>query len=167
MLSGSVADYDVAAQTAIKTVLAAEAEVSTSAVQLTLNAGSVIVHADIFLRTEASAIVTASVLSSGVLADAASLETAINAQFAADSLSHTATVRAILAAPLVAPSPPSPPPAAPPPAAPLPSSDVGLIVAAIAGGVIALVFAAVCAFNVLRRKGAPLKAIQEDVAVHA
>ena len=45
---GSPGDYDVAAQTAIKTVLANAAEVTTSAVSLTLTAGSVIVTADIF-----------------------------------------------------------------------------------------------------------------------
>ena len=55
MLSGSVADYDVAAQTAIKTVLAAEAKVSTSAVSLTFTAGSVLVAADIFFATQAGA----------------------------------------------------------------------------------------------------------------
>ena len=55
MLSGSVGDYDAAAQTAIKTVIAAEADVSTAAVSLTLTAGSVLVAADIFFGTQAGA----------------------------------------------------------------------------------------------------------------
>ena len=81
MLSGSVGDYDAAAQTAIKTVLATESDVSTSAVSLTLTAGSVLVAADIFFGTEAGASTAAARLSTGVLADATSLEAAVNAQF--------------------------------------------------------------------------------------
>ena len=158
MLSGSVADYDVAAQTAIKTVLAAEAEVSTAAVSLTLTAGSVIVYADIYFGTETSATATACVLSQGVLANGASLETAINAQFAAAGLGQTTTVNAILAAPQVAPSP-----SLPPPAAPLPSSATGLLIPAIAGGVVAFVLAAVCTFYLLRRKRT--LAVADHVAV--
>ena len=43
MLSGSVTDFDAAAQVSIKKVLAREADVSMSAVTLTLTAGSVVV----------------------------------------------------------------------------------------------------------------------------
>lgn len=99
MLSGSVGDYDAAAQTAIKTVLAAEADVATSAVSLTLTAGSVMVNADVFFGTQAGAASGASRLSTGVVASATSLETALNAQFAADGLGVTTTVQELLAAP--------------------------------------------------------------------
>ena len=123
MLSGSVGDYDAAAQTAIKTVLAREADVSTSAVRLTLAAGSVIVNADIFFGSQTGATFGASQLSTGVLADTSSLETAVNAQFAADGLGITTTVQSLLAAPqavvgdvaMPSPPPPSPPPPSPPP----------------------------------------------------
>ena len=147
-LGGAVSDYDEAAQTAIKTVLAAEARVSTSAVQLTLSAGSVIVQAEIFFTSEAGATAAVSAMSSGVLADAASLGSAINAEFAAASLSQTVTVQAIVAAPQVALSPPSPPPPAPPP-----SSGMGVIIGAVAGAIALIMVVAVCAFCILRKTG--------------
>ena len=50
MLSGTVSDYD-AAQPSMQTVLAREADTSTDAVYLTLNAGSVIVEIGV-LRSE-------------------------------------------------------------------------------------------------------------------
>ena len=98
---GSVGDYDLAAQTAIKTVLAAEADVSPAAVSLTLTAGSVIVTADIFFNTQAGATLVASQLSAGVLADAATFQATLNSEFAAMGLSLTVAVHAILDAPTV------------------------------------------------------------------
>ena len=100
-ISGSVGDYDAAAQTAIKTVLAAEAKVSTSAVSLTFTAGSVLVAADIFFATQAGATTAASSLSAGVLADATSLQTALNAEFAASDLGLTTSVQEIQSSPQV------------------------------------------------------------------
>ena len=48
LLSGTPEDYGEAVKSAIKMVLATAADVSTSAVRLTLTAGSVLVNADIF-----------------------------------------------------------------------------------------------------------------------
>ena len=110
MLSGSPGDYNAASQTAIKTVLATPSDVSTSAVSLTLIPGSVVVIADIFFGTQSGATFGASQLSSGVMADRASLETAINSQFTADGIGMTTTVQSLLVPPqyvVVAPSPPS------------------------------------------------------------
>ena len=99
MLASSVGDFDAAAQTSIKTVLADEADVLTSAVALTLTAGSVIVQADIFFATEGGAALANDQLSTGVLASSAALETALNTQFEADGLSVTASVQQISQAP--------------------------------------------------------------------
>ena len=125
MLSGSPSDYyNAAAQTAIKTVLATEADVSTAAVSLTLTAGSVIVAADVSFGTSAGATWAASRLSAGVLANAAALETALNAQFAALGLSLTTTVRDILVAPVVV--------------SPTSGSDVGMYIGISVGVVVVL-----------------------------
>ena len=120
MLSGSVSDYDSAAKTSIKTVLATEADVSTSAVSLTLAAGSVIVNADIFFATQAGADSASPRLWTGVLANATALQTAVNAQFAADGLGITSTVLELQAAPETA------------------SNMPVIIAAAAAGGVVLL-----------------------------
>ena len=101
MLGGSVTDFDAAAQVSIKTVLAREADVSMSAVTLTLTVGSVIVQADIVLATAEGATFAASQLSAGVLASSETLETALNTQFKADGVEATASVQAIVDAPEV------------------------------------------------------------------
>ena len=101
MLDGTITDFDAAAQVSIKTVLAREADVSTSAVTLTLTAGSVIVQADIVLATAEGANFAASQLSAGVLASSETLETALNTQFKADGVDATASVQAIVDAPEV------------------------------------------------------------------
>ena len=101
MLSGTITDFDAAAQVSIKTVLAKEADVSMSAVTLTLTAGSVVVQADIVLSTAEGATFAASQLSAGVLASSETLETALNTQFKADGVEATASVQAIVDAPEV------------------------------------------------------------------
>jgi hypothetical protein len=101
MLDGTITDFDAAAQVSIKTVLAREADVSTSAVTLTLTAGSVIVQADIVLATAEGANFASSQLSAGVLASSETLETALNTQFKADGVDATASVQAIVDAPEV------------------------------------------------------------------
>jgi len=146
MLSGSPADYDAAAQTAIKTVLATAANVSPSAVSLNITAASVLVAADIFFETQASASAGATSLSTGVLANAATLETALNTQFAAAGLG-TITVSTISTVPQVVVL--MAPPIAPPPVAPsAPASDssgaiigvvVALVVLLVFGGVVVLI----------------------------
>ena len=167
MLSGSVADYDAAAQTAIKTALAAEADVSTSAISLTIIAGSVLVDADVFFGTETGASAAATRLSAGVLADAASLQTALNTQFAAMGLGLTTTVQELRVGPQAisslpppsspppppGPTPPEPSPPSPTPLSPPPPASDSLIIIIIAGAasavvVLVLIAAAVC----LRRK---------------
>lgn len=137
----------MAAHTAIKTVLATAAAVSPSAVHLTLTAGSVLVTADISFDTILEAASGVSRLYNGVLSDAASLETALNARFTADGLGLTTTVQELRSAPQAVglrPSPPLPPqpPTTP---APAPSSAVGLggvisgrIVGAVAGMLVVL-----------------------------
>ena len=118
MLSGSPGDYDAAARASIKTILAAESDVSTNAVSLTLIAGSVLVNADIYFGTQAGATYAASALSTGVLADATTLQATLNARFAADGLGITTTVQELRSAPqavVQGPSPPPPPPPEPPP----------------------------------------------------
>ena len=132
MLSGSVGDYDAAAQTAIKSVLATASDVSTSAVRLTLTPGSVLITADIFFATQTGASFAATELSTGVAADATSLETAINAAFAADGLGITTTVQRIQSAPQVA----TPPPQA--------QSSTLVIVIVASAAVVVLLVAVVC-----------------------
>lgn len=85
-LGGSVEDYGAAAQESIKAVLAKGAKVSISAVKLTLTAGSVLVTAEISFASQAAADTGASALSTGVLKDSASLETALKTQFQADGV---------------------------------------------------------------------------------
>ena len=101
MLGGTINDFDAAAQVSIKTVLAKEADVSMSAVTLTLTAGSVVVQADIVLATAEGATFAASQLSAGVLASSEALETALNTQFKADGVDATASVEVIMDAPEV------------------------------------------------------------------
>ena len=101
MLGGTITDFDAAAQVSIKTVLAKEADVSMSAVTLTLTAGSVVVQADIVLATAEGATFAASQLSAGVLASSEALETALNTQFKADGVDATASVEVIMDAPEV------------------------------------------------------------------
>ena len=124
MLSGSPGDYDAAAQTSIKTILATESGVSTNAVSLTLTAGSVLVNADIYFGTQAGATFAASMLSTGALADATSLQTTLNARFAADGLGITTAVQELRSAPQAvvegSPLPPPLTPHVPPPPRPSP-----------------------------------------------
>ena len=106
-----------------------------------------VVQADIFCASASEATAAVNQLKSDVLSDAASLESAINSQFAADGLSQTVTVQAIMASPQVVLSPPP----AQNPGRP-PSSGMGVVIGAVAGG-IALLLVAVCAFYFLRKKG--------------
>ena len=114
-----MSDYDEDAQESIKTVLAREADVDTSAVTLSLTAGSVIVSATIYFESQADADSKSSALASGILNDAASLETALTTQFTSDGVSTsnltvealtppTATVEGEGGSGEVPPSPPSP-----------------------------------------------------------
>lgn len=86
VLSGDINDYDSAAQESIKAVLAVEAAVSTSAVRLSLAAGSVAVTAEIFAASQAAANDKSSALAAGVLSDTVSLQTALVAQFDKDGV---------------------------------------------------------------------------------
>ena len=99
-LGGSPSDYGTAEIDSIKQVLATAAGVAVSAVALTLTAGSVIVTATIEVEDESMATSTASALSSGILASASALETALQDQFAADGLATVVTVAAIVTAPM-------------------------------------------------------------------
>jgi len=85
-LSGDPSDYGTEQEDAIKTVLAEEAGVSTSAVTLSITAGSVIVTAEISLPSFHGAATAAAALSTGVLASAKALETALVTQFVEDGL---------------------------------------------------------------------------------
>ena len=85
-LSGDPSDYGTEQEDAIKTVLAGEAGVSTSAVTLSITAGSVIVTAEISLPSFDVAATAATALSTGVLASAKALETALVTQFVEDGL---------------------------------------------------------------------------------
>ena len=85
-LSGDPSDYGTEQEDAIKAVLAEEAGVSTSAVTLSITAGSVIVTAEISLPSFDGAATAAAALSTGVLASAKALETALVTQFVEDGL---------------------------------------------------------------------------------
>ena len=102
-IGGDVGDYtgNPKAQSAIKSVLATSANVSTSAVELTFTAGSVLVSATIFVASEAEATAKTSTLASGVLASPASLEAALTAEFTAAGLATTIKVAAITSEPTV------------------------------------------------------------------
>jgi len=114
-LGGTVDDYPAPAQEAIKSVLAADAGASTSAVRLTLTAGSVVVAAVIFLPSRTHAATAASALSAGVLADAPTLQAALTTQFNADGVATTnLAVEEISTAPIAQSTLP-PPPMSPPP----------------------------------------------------
>ena len=86
-LSGAPSDYGTEEEDAIKTVLAEEAGVNTSAVTLTITAGSVVITAEIVLPSSDDAATATTALSTGVLASAAALETALVTQFVEDGLS--------------------------------------------------------------------------------
>ena len=85
-LSGAPSDYGTEEEDAIKTVLAEEAGVNTSAVTLTITAGSVVITAEIVLPSSDDAATATTALSTGVLASADALETALVTQFAEDGL---------------------------------------------------------------------------------
>ena len=96
-LGGTVADYGEAERMSIKRALATEAGVDTGAVALTLTAGSVIVSAEIYVASQADVDSTATTLSTGMLRNAASLESALTTQFASDGVSTARlTVQAIV-----------------------------------------------------------------------
>ena len=81
-----MSDFDEAAQESIKAVLANEAGVSSSAVVLTLVPASVLVTAKIFVASASAVESTTNTLASGALADEASLQAALTAQFQADGV---------------------------------------------------------------------------------
>ena len=68
-------DFDAAAQESIKTVIASEADVVPSAVELTLTSASVLVAATIHVDSQEQAAAKSSTLASGALQDADTLET--------------------------------------------------------------------------------------------
>ena len=88
-LSGDPSDYGTEEEDAIKTVLAEEAGVNISAVTLTITAGSVVITAEIVLPSSDDAATATTALSTGVLASADALETALVTQFAESSTSTT------------------------------------------------------------------------------
>ena len=99
-LGGTVDDYDAPTQASIKAVLAEGAGVSTSAVAITITAGSVVIDAEIFVESQAAADMATEDLAAGVFKDAASLQMALTERFEADNLStENLVVREIMAAP--------------------------------------------------------------------
>ena len=99
MLGGTVSDFDDFAQSSMQTVLAREADTSTDAVYLTLNAGSVIVEAELYFATADGATFAVSQLLAGIFASPSALENALNMQFERDLVGVTASVQQILVAP--------------------------------------------------------------------
>ena len=100
-LAGTVNDYGASERLAIQKVLAAEAGVTTDAVSLTITSGSVVVAAEIYVADAATATTTSSTLSTGILASASALDTALTAQFTADGLSTAIVSVEALVAPTV------------------------------------------------------------------
>jgi len=88
-LSGSVGDYDDAAQASIKKLLANGAGVLSSAVALSIVPASVLVSATIYVTSQAEVEAKSSALfsSTGLLRDASTLEAALKGQFQADGVS--------------------------------------------------------------------------------
>jgi len=111
--SGDATDYDEATRSAIKKVIATEAAVESSAVELTISAGSVLITAVIRV-TSGDAAGIAGKLSSGIFSSATVLESAL------ESGGVSVVVAAITSAPTVVNWPPSPPPPNLSPIAPLP-----------------------------------------------
>jgi hypothetical protein len=100
-LAGTVNDYGAPEKLAIQTVLASEAGVTTDAVSLSITSGSVVVAAEIYVADAATAETTSSTLSTGLLASASALDTALTAQFTADGLSTAVVSVEALVAPTV------------------------------------------------------------------
>jgi len=98
-LSGDVSSVGVAAQASIKKVLAQGANVAASAVALLIYGGSVTVEATISVPSASAADKAKSDLASGVLADTASLQQALAAQFVADGVVSTSSTVSALEAP--------------------------------------------------------------------
>jgi len=140
MLSGSVDDYDAAAQTAIMTVLAKDADVQTNAVSLSIVPGSVLVTANLFFGSQSGADFAVSQLTEGALSSTSALEAAINAQFTAAQLDVTTAVHDLIAPFVVDASGSS-------------SSSSGAIIGAAAGGgaVLLLLIAVVSYYKLWRR----------------
>jgi len=103
VLSGSVDDYGAAEKASIKAVLADEAGVAPSAVQLALNSGSVVVTAEILVADATAAETAIDTLtgSGGVLASSSNLEAALTSAFTHAGLSTSVTVEEITTAPVV------------------------------------------------------------------
>jgi len=103
VLSGSVDDYGAAEKASIKAVLADEAGGAPSAVQLTLNSGSVVVTAEILVADATAAETAIDTLtgSGGVLASSSNLEAALTSAFTHAGLSPSVTVEEITTAPIV------------------------------------------------------------------
>ena len=121
-LGGTVESYDEAAQESIKAVLAADAGVSTSAVRLTLTAGSVLVAVEIFVASQAAADQASTTLVTGVVSDSASLQTALQQQFEADGLNTSVVVEEITSAPTTTTE------GGPPPIIPIAFGAAGVVV---------------------------------------
>lgn len=122
-LGGDLSDYDDAAQTSIRRMLAKEADVPVSAVEISLGAGSVLVESEITLASQADADASAEKLAAGVLSDSKVLEKALQESFNADGVTHVqVVVQQIMVNPSVASTGP----------------PIGLIVGSSVGGVLAL-----------------------------
>jgi len=139
-LSGSFDDYDAAAQTAIKTVLAKDAAVQTNAVSLSIVPGSVLVTANLFFGSQSGADFAVSQLTEGALSSTSALEAAINAQFTAAQLDVTTTVHDLIAPFVVDASG---------------SSSGAIIGAAAGGGAVLLLLIAVVSYYKLWRRAKP------------
>lgn len=152
-LGGEVADYDEAAQTSIKTVLAAGANVSSSAVSLSLAGGSVVVSAQIFVASQAEADAAAASLLAGPLASAAALEAALKKQFANDDVATAVKVEELTQAPRVTTGVGA-------------GASTGAIAGGAAGGGLgAIALCIACAWLLMRRRAAAKVAAAEVKAV--
>ena len=144
MLGGTVSDFDHFAQSSMQTVLAREADTSTDAVYLTLNAGSVIVEAELYFATADGATFAVSQLLAGIFASPSALENALNMQFERDLVGVTASVQQILVAPEYG------------------GGMAVVVIGAAAGGVVAILILVLVLLKVKHRKGHAIRPSQEQ-----
>ena len=144
MLGGTVSDFDHFAQSSMQTVLAREADTSTDAVYLTLNAGSVIVEAELYFATADGATFAVSQLLAGIFASPSALENALNMQFERDLVGVTASVQQILVAPEYG------------------GGMAVVVIGAAAGGVVAILILVLVLLKAKHRKGHATRPAQEQ-----
>jgi hypothetical protein len=105
-LSGAVTDYGTAEKAAIQKVVAGAAGVPLSSVTITISSGSVVVVATIEVATSTAATTVQGALTSGIMASANALETALTAEPALATFTVEAAPT-VAVAERVVPSPPA------------------------------------------------------------